>query len=95
MVSGSPPWHSEALHYLQLYPSQHMEALCSLPALYASVAAKHQLSIGQFHDGIRDMVQAGQIRLHPFTGSLAALEREEYALVMSKEVMYYVEVREN
>jgi hypothetical protein len=84
-------WHAEALDYLLTYQARHVQAYCSLPDLYANVVAKHGFSIGLFHDGIRALVAAGKVRLHPFTGSRFALEREEYALVMDKEIMYYVE----
>jgi hypothetical protein len=84
-------WHAEALDYLLAYQARHLQAFCSLPDLYANVVARHGISIGQFHDGIRALVQAGQIRLHPFSGSRFALEREEYALVAEKDIMYYAE----
>jgi hypothetical protein len=86
-----PPWHAEALDYLLAYQARHVQAYCSLPDLYAHVVGKHGVSIGLFHDGIRALVVAGKMRLHPFSGSRFALEQEEYALVMNKEIMYYVE----
>ena len=94
MVSVGPAasnWRDEALQYLQRYQTQHIQAFCSLPDLFANVVQRHGVSIGQFHDGIRALVQAGQIRLHPFTGARYALEREEYALLAGKEIMYYAE----
>src|SRR6267378_3701435 len=84
-------WHAEALQFLLTYQAQYVQALCSLPELYAQVVQKHGASIGAFHDGIRELVQSGQIRLHPFSGPRSALDREECALVMSKEIMYYAE----
>jgi hypothetical protein len=87
----SSKWRDEALHYLQTYQAQHIQAFCSLPDLFANVVKKHGVSIGQFHDGMRALVQAGQVRLHPFTGARYALEREEYALLAGKEIMYYAE----
>jgi hypothetical protein len=84
-------WRDEALAYLQAFQARHVQAFCSLPDLYANVVQKHGVSIGQFHDGIRELVQGGQVRLHPFSGPRSALEREEYALVMSKEIMFYAE----
>ena len=84
-------WHDQALQYLQQYQAQHIQAFCSLPDLYVHHVGKRGVSIGQFHDGIRALVKNGQIRLHPFTGSQYALEREEYALLAGKEIMYYAE----
>jgi hypothetical protein len=92
-ISAPTPsnWRDEALAYLQAFQARHVQAFCSLPDLYANVVQKHGVSIGQFHDGIRALVRAKEIRLHPFSGSRFALEREEYALVADKEIMYYVE----
>ena len=93
-AKAEPPpsnWRDEALAYLQAFQAQHLQAFCSLPDLYANVVQKHGVSIGQFHDGIRALVGAGEIRLHPFSGSRSALQREEYALAADKEIMYYVE----
>ena len=88
-------WYVEALQYLQAYQAQHLQALCSLPDLYVNVVVEHGVTIGQFHDGIRELVQNEMIRLHPFSGALSALERGEYALVKNKEIMYYAERVEN
>ncbi len=84
-------WQADALQHLQKFQAQHLQALCSLPDLYALVTAKHLVTIGQYHDGIRELVHSGRIRLHPFSGPRSALEREEYALVMYKDIMYYAE----
>ena len=84
-------WREEALRYLRAYQDQHLQAFCSLPDLHANVVQKHGISIGLFHDGIRALVQEGQVRLHPFSGARSALERDEYALVMHREIMYYAE----
>lgn len=84
-------WQTEALDYLQAYQARHLEALCSLPDLYMYLTHKHALTIGQFHDGLREMVLAGKLRMHPFTGPRSALERSDYALVMNREIMYYAE----
>lgn len=91
MPKIKPKWRDEALRYLQAYQAQHIQAFCSLADLYQKAFEKHGVSIGQFHDAVREMVQRGQIRLHPFSGSLSAMEREECALFAAKEIMYYAE----
>jgi hypothetical protein len=89
---GAPArWRDEALNYLQAYQSQHIQAFASLADLFETVVRKHGVSIGQFHDGIRDLAHRGEIRLHPFTGARYSLEREEYAVLAGKEIMYYAE----
>ena len=84
-------WRQEALDYLMAFQARHIQAFCSLPELFVVVVSKHGASIAQFHDELRTLVQEGQVRLHPFSGARSALEREEYALMMGKDVMYYVE----
>ena len=87
----STDWHPDAIECLRAYQTRHLEALCSLPELFAHLTAKCELTIGQFHDGLREMVLAGKVRLHPFSGPRSALEGSEYALVMNREIMYYAE----
>jgi hypothetical protein len=84
-------WRDEALRYLHAYQDKHVQAFCSLPDLYLNVVQKYGVSIGLFHDGLRELVQGGRMRLHPFSGPRSALERDEYALVMNREIMYYAE----
>jgi len=84
-------WRAEAIPFLREYQARHLMAFCSLPDLFRSVVEKHGMTIGQFHDGIRDLVKEGQLRLHPFSGARSALEHDEYALVAQREIMYYVE----
>ena len=66
-------WRDEALRYLHAYQDKHVQAFCSLPDLYMNVVQKHGVSIGLFHDGIRALVQEGQIRLHPFSAADRAI----------------------
>jgi hypothetical protein len=64
---------------------------CPLPELFHQVAEPARLSIGQFHDGLRKLVQEKKIRLHPFTGAAYQLQEEQYALVAGQEIKYYAE----
>jgi hypothetical protein len=50
------------------------------------------MSIGQFHDGVRQLAAAGKIALHPFTGAAYQLRDEQYALLAGQEIKYYVEL---
>lgn len=49
------------------------------------------LTLGQFHDLLRRMADAKQVRLTPFTQALYLLSEPECALLVGREIMYYVE----
>jgi hypothetical protein len=49
------------------------------------------LTIGQFHDGLRRLVEKGQVRLHAFTGAAYTLQEDHLALVAGQEIKYYAE----
>lgn len=66
---------------------------CSLDVLYHALKDHSPgLTVGQFHDGIRAMHDAGLIRLGPWTGPLYALAEPALALLIGHEVLYYVDL---
>ena len=89
--SQSPDWLGAALEFLADRQRQNPYGHCSLPELFHRVAEPRGLSIGQFHDGLRRLVQERRIRLHPFTGAAYQLQEEQYALVAGQEIKYYAE----
>src|SRR5262249_10239959 len=50
------------------------------------------LTIGQFHDGLRALHQQRRIRLDPYTQALATLLDPLHALYLDREVKYYVDL---
>jgi hypothetical protein len=67
---------------------------CPLPELYRRLQAVHpQLTIGQFHDGLRGLHDREQVYLHPWTGPLYALPEPAFALLVGHEVAYYASSR--
>lgn len=61
-----------------------------LGELYRAVQAEHgPLSLGAFHDALRDLVATGTIRLEPWTGAMYQLQDPEYCLLVGREVMAY------
>jgi hypothetical protein len=79
------------LDYLADYQRRNPYGHCPLPELFHRVAEPVGLTIGQFHDGLRWLVQGKRILLHPFTGAAYQLEDEQYALVAGQEIKYYAE----
>jgi len=84
-------WLPSALDYLESHRRGHPYGHCPLPELFHRVAEPGGVSIGQFHDGLRELVRQKQIRLHAFTGAAYQLEEEQYALVAGQEIKYYAE----
>jgi hypothetical protein len=65
---------------------------CSLAVLFKHLAGGYpNLTIGQMHDALRQLASAKRIRLLPFTQALYQLTEPEYALIVGREVMFYVE----
>ena len=63
-----------------------------LPQLYRFARSlRPDLSLGQFHDVLRRMAAARQIRLSPFTQAMYQLPEPECAMILGREVMYYVD----
>jgi hypothetical protein len=55
--------------------------------------AHRPLTIGQFHDGLRQLHEDEQIYLHPWTGPLYAMPEPAFALLIGHEVAYYASER--
>lgn len=67
-------------------------APAKLPDLFRRVHAEHVgLTIGRFHDTLRRLAGDKKLRLLPFTQALYQLTEPEYALLMSREVLFYAE----
>jgi hypothetical protein len=67
---------------------------CPLPELYQQArAAVPGLTIGHFHDGLRQLHDRQQIYLHPWTGPLYELPQPPYALLVGHEIAYYASRR--
>ena len=78
-------WAAEALSYLEKRPGE-----CPLPELFAAVRHGHpDLSIAEFHDGLRRLRQRQSLKLLPHTGDPAALAEPEFALLDGAELLYY------
>jgi hypothetical protein len=66
---------------------------CPLPDLYRKLEATGTVSVGAFHDALRQLHDDHQIYLHPWTGPLYALPEPAFALMVGHEVAYYASVR--
>jgi hypothetical protein len=65
----------------------------TLPQVFERVRArKPDLTLGQFHDGLRRLQDERRIRLSPYTQALATLDDPRNALFLDREVKFYVEL---
>jgi hypothetical protein len=68
---------------------------CPLPELYARAhAGAPSLTIGRFHDTLRQLHEHEQIYLHPWSGPLYEIPEPSYAVLVGHEVAYYASIRE-
>jgi hypothetical protein len=90
----SEAWSGAALSYLARRQEAVASEDCPLPELFRHAGqAAPGLTIGRFHDGLRRLLDAGQIYLHPWTGPLYALPEPPYALLVGHEIAYYASKR--
>lgn len=85
-------WQQAALTYLADFKRRNAFGFCPLPELFRQTAEARGMTIGQFHDEIRQLLADRRIRLHPFTQAAYQLQDEQYALISGQEIKYYVEL---
>jgi hypothetical protein len=93
-ANGTDTWLAEVHSYLTQRHAAGAAEDCPLPDLFrqAQRTAPH-MTIGHFHDGLRVLLERGQIYLHPWTGPLYDLPEPAYALLVGHEIAYYVSIR--
>src|SRR5262249_35410516 len=92
--NGSDPWPSALLSYLVRWQASGASEDCPLPELFRQLRSSlPHLTIGQFHDGLRQLHDGEQIYLHPWTGPLYDIPEPPYALLIGHEIAYYASIR--
>ena len=82
----------ELLQHVQQHKRQSPLRPIDMPQLFRFARTRQPaLSLGQFHDLVRRLTEAGRIRLSPFTQAMYQLPEPECALIVGREIMYYVE----
>lgn len=93
-TASHPSWQESSLAFLQQWAAQHPTEDCTLPTLYRqALEAAPRLSIGEFHDGLRQLHERAAIYLHPWTGPLYDIPQPALALMAGHELAYYVSIR--
>ncbi|AWM36242.1 hypothetical protein GobsT_59760 [Gemmata obscuriglobus] len=67
---------------------------CPLPELFRALAQTAALTIGEFHDCLRELHSEGRVSLPQWTGPLYALPEPQYALLIGHGIAYYASLRE-
>jgi hypothetical protein len=88
-AAGSIPWAHDAVDYLERRQASGLGEKCSLPELFANMKAKEgELTIKDFHVGLRRLYDRGAVRLLPHEGAEGPPE-PEYALLDGPAVYWY------
>lgn len=66
---------------------------CPLPELFRELARNAALTIGEFHDCLRQLFADGTITLPAWTGPLYALPEPQYALLIGHGIAYYASLK--
>jgi hypothetical protein len=83
---------SALVQHLQQHKRQAPLRPLDLPQLFRFAQSRQPaLSLGSFHDAIRRLADTGQIRLSPFTQAMYQLPEPQCAMIVGREIMYYVE----
>ena len=93
-ASNSIHWLIDLRQHLSDWDTGGAAGDYPLPELYARLQGAHSaLTIGRFHDGLRELHDREQVYLHPWTGPLYALPEPAFALLIGHEIAYYASLR--
>jgi hypothetical protein len=88
-VADAVPWALAALSYLDQRIAAGATKPCPLPELFTALAVNHpDLSMTDFHTGLRHLRDWHAIRLLPFTSS-EELPQPEFALLEGDGLLFY------
>ncbi len=92
--NGSETWKIAIRTFLTRWEAERPIEDCPLPELYRRAQQDSPaLTIGRFHDGLRELVEGQELYLHPWSGPLYDLPEPACALMSGHEVAYYASLR--
>lgn len=84
------PWANDVLHYLERRNQSGVEGPCPLSELFSALRVNHpELTVTEYHIGLRRLFDRGIVRLLPFEGT-DGLPEPEYALLDGMNTYYFV-----
>jgi DNA-binding PadR family transcriptional regulator len=88
-AAGALPWAHDAIEYLDRRGQSGLGERCALPELFSHLAAREdELTIRDFHTGLRRLHDRGLVRLFPADDNDGPAE-PEYALLDGANVFYF------
>lgn len=91
---GDGDWTLDVVTYLRRRQETGTIEDCPLPDLFKLARTGWpDLTIGQFHDGLRSLHERELIYLHPWTGPRYDLPEPALALLVGHEIVYYASAR--
>ncbi len=92
--NGSAAPRADFLACLSQWQASGSSSDCPLPELFRSAqSVDPSLTIGQFHDALRQLHAEQKIYLHPWSGPLYEIPDPSYAVLIGHEVAYYASIR--
>jgi hypothetical protein len=89
-AAAAVPWAQDILDYLERRREAGISTRCPLPDLFAALRQERaELTVKDFHAGLRRLHDRGVLRLLPFDGP-GELPEPEYALLDGAAVYYYL-----
>jgi hypothetical protein len=86
----APAWEEQVARYLHQRQSARPAEDCPLPELYQQARQTlPEMSVGQFHDGLRKLCAERRIALQPWTGPLHELPEPTLALLQGHSLAFY------
>jgi hypothetical protein len=90
MPRSDDTWTHEVEPYLHARRENRTPGDCPIPELFDALKKRHAtLTVGSFHDGLRRLHDANQIRLGGWSGPLENLPQPNLAMLVAHKVMYY------
>jgi hypothetical protein len=90
-VARAVPWAADVLTYLDQRVESGATSDCPMPELYAAVREhRPELSLTDFHAGLRRLAEYRAVALKPFAGPPERLSEPEFALLEGTSVLYFV-----
>jgi DNA-binding PadR family transcriptional regulator len=89
-LQSAVPWGVDAIAYLDRRRSSGSTSECPLPELFGAVRARHaEISMRDFHDGLRRLAENRVVKLSSWGGP-GAMPQPEYAMMAEGKLMYQV-----
>jgi hypothetical protein len=89
----SADWSEEVIRMVMEQKQRNSFQRLTLPQIFDQLRTRHpDMTLGQFHDGLRRLQDERRLRLGPYTQALATLDDPRNALFLDREVKFYVEL---